>query len=489
MKCPRCGNEWDANKGLCTVCGFVIRISNQGSTRDAFTPSPRDVSPRGFPEAEQRTHTTLAPLSEQWTPRPFHFTPASVPETSDFVSPFLDTQLKGISSASSGPLSPSQVLFTLEPGMLLHHGRYRLHQMQARRYWLAGLYEASWIAQDVQRAGFQVIMRELVLPENVASTMQAALQVATMSLASVGRNTHLPTLLDAFSERGRNFFVFAPIEGESLLSHMRRTGRPLAETEVIEMCLQMTEVLELLSHQSPPLVHGLISPESIVIGRGGNEYILTSFSIVLASGATQLIAGIDRNKLSPYTAPEIIRGLIDVRSDLYSVLATAYYAVTGSTPATVNGSVPPAQRINPSVSPQLNAILARGLRSDVHQRYQHPSELRQELLAIRHGAKGMFGDFGVASRQETATPLTQHSSEGKQHIEITPVSTNINDTLAQTLQSLAPDDDLDTYKTLLPRPEELPPIPEQNYKLQAGIWIASILVCLLILLIIGRGFI
>ena len=29
MICPRCGNEWDASKGACTRCGFVVRTSRQ----------------------------------------------------------------------------------------------------------------------------------------------------------------------------------------------------------------------------------------------------------------------------------------------------------------------------------------------------------------------------------------------------------------------------------------------------------------------------
>ena len=99
----------------------------------------------------------------------------------------------------------------------------------------------------------------------------------------------------------------------------------------------------------------------------------------------------------------------------------------------------------------------------------------------------MFGVPGVASNQGAATPLTQHISAEKQHIEMTPADTSTYDTVAQIFQSLAPDDDPDKYQTLLPRPEELPPIPEQNYKMQASILIASIIACLLILLIIGRG--
>jgi hypothetical protein len=41
---------------------------------------------------------------------------------------------------------------------------------------------------------------------------------------------------------------------------------------------------------------------------------------------------------------------------------------------------------------------------------------------------------------------------------------------------------------LLPRPEELPPLEERNDKLQAAIWLSGILVCLVLVIIISRGF-
>src|SRR5947209_13788316 len=219
---------------------------------------------------------------------------------------------------------------------------------------------------------------ELVRPDIKSAVIQCMVRSATMALTSVGRNTHIPTLWDAFSDQGRSFFVFELIEGESLLARMRRTGRAIPEQEVIECCLQMTEVLELLSQQSPPLIHGQIRPEHIV-ARSGSQYVLTNFSIVLAGGAMQLASGIDHSQLSAYTAPEFVRGVIDVRSDLYSLLATAYYLVTGSVPINMNGTVPSAQRLNPNVSSQFEAILTKGLSSVPSQRYQRPGELCREL--------------------------------------------------------------------------------------------------------------
>ena len=326
-----------------------------------------------------------------------------------------------------------------------------------------------------------MVICELMLPENNSMVTQSILRTAAMALTSVGRHPHIPTLWDAFSDHGRNFFVFEPIDGESLLSRMRRTGRAMQEQDVVECCLQMTEVLELLAQQSPPLVHGLISPEHIIISRPGSQYMLTHFSIVLAGGATQFVSGIDRSQLSPYTAPEFTRSLIDVRCDLYALLASAYHAMTGSAPAGVSGSVPQAQRINPSVSSQFDAILAKGLRPISSQRYQRSSELRQELLAMRSVSSTLVPGSG----QRAGAAISPQVPDGKQPYD--PAAQSVQASVAQAFQSISPGGEDASARNLLPRPEELPAMPSGNSMLSAVIWLGIILVALVILVFLAHG--
>ncbi len=597
MICPRCGNEWDANKSPCTRCGFVIRIADQpghqgraasssmqknnsqqsGGALGPQSNSPSGESPSpyaqsqsittsrgstGIPKTSQPLSSTQGPLprtvngsslSATEIPRPsatqrsipgFEHTIQNVttaqapsnfgqpatqvagPRTDTLASrnvpprPHSTTQpgqaaetfLSDAQQSQSAPRAsrlitdplsmeprrqqagrqsspsartPGAVTQSLTPGTILRGGRYRLQELHERQDWLAGAYEATWIAQDAQRGASQVMICELVFPENDPFVVQSALRTAAIALTSVGRHPRIPTLWDAFSDRGRNFFVFESAQGESLLNRMRRTGRAMQEQDVIECCLQMTEVLELLAQQSPSLVHGLIRPEHILAGRTGSQYMLTNFSIVLAGGATQFVAGVDRTRLSPYAAPEFVRGVIDVRTDLYALMATAYHAVTGSMPTGVSGSIPQAQRLNPNVSAQFDAVLGKGLRPIASQRYQRPSELRQELLTIRPISGTLATGF---TGQGPERPLNRvaDSAEKKQKFEPA-TAQSVPDSVALALQSLATDIDEDE-RLLLPRPEELPPMEERNHVLGAAIWLGAMAVCLVLLIIFSRGF-
>ncbi|TMD47792.1 MAG: hypothetical protein E6I90_04160 [Chloroflexi bacterium] len=521
MICPRCGNEWDASKSPCTRCGLVIRMPSQSGPlgRTASSPPQNSSSQQsnGSPANRQQPASSPgAPNNPPSQPSPSSrgsIVSPNTPQPSSSSSRPLGPTTRPINSRAPGsipgfehnlqrrsaPQAPANSGQTttqggsrasgadtqaLLPGTILRGGRYRLYELQERQDWLSGVYEATWIAQDAQRGASQVMICELVTPESNSVVVQSILRTATMALTSVGRHPHIPTLWDAFSDRGRNFFVFESVQGESLLNRMRRTGRAMAEQEVIECSLQMTEVLELLAQQSPPMVHGLISPEHILVGRSGSQYILTNFSIVLAGSAAQFVAGIDRTRLSAYTAPEFVRGVIDVRSDLYSLMATAYYAVTGSLPTGVSGSIPQAQRLNPKISPQFDNILGKGLRPIASQRYQRSSELRQDLLAMR----SVSGTLVPGSGQHLEQPAihVSHGVQSGQKIDHAPAQ-QVPDSVAQALKSLASVDD-EEDQSLLPRPEQLPPFEEHNDMLQAAFWLGAILVCLVLVIVFSRGF-
>lgn len=387
---------------------------------------------------------------------------------------------------TSQPFAPRPLL----PGTLLRKNRYRLQELQERQDWLSGVFEAVWLGLDAHRNGAQVMICEVALPEPNSVMTQTLLRTATMALVSVGRHRHIPALWDAFSDQGRSFFVFELIDGESIYARLRYTGRPMPEQEVVECCLQMTEVLELLAQQSPPFVHGLIRPEHILVGRNGSQYYLNTFSVVLAGGGTQYVAGMERARLSPYSAPEFARGVADARSDIYSLIATAYYAVTGTVPSGASGSVTPAQRINNAVSPEFDAILMKGLRSVAGQRYQRPSELRQDLLALR-SVSGTIVPGGNDRMMQSGSPVdfgwdgaARSAGNGAQF------ERGVQQQAAAPAPALpiklVVDDPSDERVVLLPKPEDLPPMPASNDRMNAVVLLSVVLVALIILVVLSQ---
>ncbi len=412
--------------------------SNANSASPASTP-PETPSARKVPHRPQGPQTaspisqmrTSADTSAQELQRPLNAPHGSRlvtdPLANDLFTAQTPSQMPSIkplqqntSSTQQGASALTSDTAQLSPGTLLRRGRYRLRKPLERQEWLSGVSETMWLAQDAQRNASLVMMCEVVLPENSSFITQSTLRTATMALSSLGRHPHIPTLWNAFGDGGRSFFVFEPIEGESLVARMRRTNRPIAEQEIIECCVQMTEILELMAQQSPPLVHGLISPEHIIIGRS-------------------------------------------------------------------NGSFPPARRLNPNISPQFEAILSRGLRPVASQRYQRPSELRQDLLAMRSVNSTLVSSSAQRFEPPVSTLPAIDQGQGKLPVG-PPQQTSVPDSLMQAFQSLVPAEDIEEHKLLLPSPEELPPLQERNNKLDAALWLGGIMICLLLIVFLSRGF-
>lgn len=373
----------------------------------------------------------------------------------------------------------------LLPGVLLRGGRYRLQEMLKCQNWASGVFEVTWMGKDSQRGGSQVMICEVVLPQSASAITQSILRKATMTLVSIGRHPHIPALWDAFSDQERSFFVFEPIEGESLHSRMRRSGRAIAEDEVIECCLQMTEVLELLAQQSPPIVHGLIQPEYIIQGRKSAQFVLTNFSVVLAGGATQFVGDTDRAYLSPYTAPEFAHGVIDVRADMYSLLAAAYHAVTGNVPNAISGSVPPPKQVNKTVSVGFDAILTKGLRTNPGQRYQRPSDLRQDLLAVRSVSGPLIAGSSSAATRTAGSVLPSIGTSKGGRTQSGPQ--RIPDPIAGARPILqTPKGDDKEKQALLLHQDSLPPIKERNDMRNVSILLGLIIVALIVVAVISQ---
>ncbi len=377
-------------------------------------------------------------------------------------------------------------------GNILRAERYRLQEIQKQQDWQGGVSETHWLAQDLQHQGKTVTICEVIVPPSYSpAVVQAFLKTATMSLTAIGRQPNVSSVWDVFAEQGHNFFVFEVPEGESLQTRVRRINQAMSQQEVTDFCLQMTEVLDLLSAQSPPFIHGMISPENIFIDPIGAHYTLTNFSVVLAGGAPQFVSGIERLKLSPYTSPELARGLIDVRADLYSLIAVAYYVLTGVVPETTNPVSP--RQFNPTITPAFESILSKGLRTNAVQRYQRSQELRQDLLTFNSVSGAL-----VSSTKGSSLPGISNSFSGiagtpgfsieKAAVEVPPPPERERDSVALALPIMQKGLEIEeNHSRLLPRPEEMAPLAQRNDGLNAVLWLVSILVVLSALVILAHS--
>jgi len=209
------------------------------------------------------------------------------------------------------------------------------------------------------------------------------------------RLTHpnIVTLYDMGEEGGRLFIVMEMLDGEELRSLIaQRKILPLEDK--IAIMMQVCDGLH-YAHQKG-IVHRDIKPGNIMVLRDGQVKIL-DFGIALMTTAemdltrTGLIMGTLR-----YVSPEQIRGRADHRSDMFSVGAVFYELLSFRPP--FDGADPmqildklcsedplPLRELDPSIPPELVAIVDRALRKDPGERFPDLEQMGSSVEQVLRG--------------------------------------------------------------------------------------------------------
>jgi hypothetical protein len=160
---------------------------------------------------------------------------------------------------------------------------------------------------------------------------------------------------------------------------------PMDPHRVCELALQICSSLSLL--HSRRLVHRDVSPRNVRCTRQGSAKLI-DFGAMAPMGLSPQVVG-----TPSFVAPEVVHQLaLDARTDLFSLGATLYFALTGRKPfaaralSELNAAwreppVPPSQ-FAPAVPPALDALVLSLLRIDPGSRPRGAFEVIQRLTAI-----------------------------------------------------------------------------------------------------------
>jgi serine/threonine protein kinase/ABC-type branched-subunit amino acid transport system substrate-binding protein len=293
----------------------------------------------------------------------------------------------GQGNSSLAPLNMTSSSGQLMPGVVLKGGRYRLIQP---------FYSSStiqpprnepplMIASDTELPSGRVLIQELLLnavrPEDSENARRAIAQRLTL----LRSNAAMPRLVDHFGQQWRHFLVFELPSGDLMSDRLQRAHGPLPETLAIRLALQVTEVLEIFEQQLPPFIHGNLSPASLILRPSGQVVVIGCSPHVLLY-PDGIVDHPPAGGIAGYAAPEQVRGQVNSRSDIFALCAIVHHAVTGVAPAARSNAVhPPARRLNPDVSLELEEVLGRGMRPSWTQRYQSAAELRSALERLAYG--------------------------------------------------------------------------------------------------------
>ncbi len=243
----------------------------------------------------------------------------------------------------------------------------------------------------------------VAVKENLFTTEEYARQfrLEAVILANI-RHPNLPRVSDHFVIAGEGqYLVMDFIDGEDLRQRMERVGI-LPEDEVIHIGAAMCDALSYLHARKPAILHRDIKPGNVKIAPDGHIF-LVDFGLAKVIQGNQATTTGARAMTPGYSPPEQYgTARTDARTDIYSLGATLYAALTGVIPedglarAMDNAQLTSIRKRNPDVSRRLGAAIEKAMEVDPGDRFQSADEFKLALLNSKSKTQQLLGTYTVS---------------------------------------------------------------------------------------------
>ena len=251
---------------------------------------------------------------------------------------------------------------------------------------------------------------EVALKENLFTIDDYARQFrreATI-LASL-RHPNLPRVSDHFSiEDEGQYLIMDYIEGEDLQERLERIG-PIEEGEVVFIGAAICDALSYMHSKDSVVLHRDIKPANVRITPSGGVY-LVDFGLAKVMHGDQTTTTGARAMTMGFSPPEQYGAArTDARTDIYSLGATLYTALTGLTPEDSLAQtmdqleLTPVRERNPQVSKRVAETVEKALQVHPNDRWQMAAEFKNELLKAQSGRFNF--NFSFDHAQTVKAPL------------------------------------------------------------------------------------
>ncbi len=226
---------------------------------------------------------------------------------------------------------------------------------------------------------------------------------------------------DVGQDRGLYYMVMELVEGITLKDYIEKKGR-LSAKETVSIAIQMVTGLQAAHNQH--IIHRDIKPQNIIISKDGKVKV-TDFGIARATTSTQTISTSVMGSVH-YTSPEQARGgVVDEKSDIYSIGITLYEMVTGHVPFDGDSTVSvalkhlqeqitsPAEEVE-DLPYSLECIIMKCTQKNPNLRYHDCASLLLDLKRSLVDPDGDFVVLGAGAGTDTDRTVVMSTEELEQ---------------------------------------------------------------------------
>ena len=199
-------------------------------------------------------------------------------------------------------------------------------------------------------------------------------------------NSHIVHVHDLFDENDTTYYVMDYIEGESLSQKLKRTGRPLAEADVMLLLPQLLDALECIHQEG--IWHLDLKPANIMVDKRGN-------AVLIDFGASKHIRLGGEGNLTTSTAVASTSGFAPTEqmesnlekfgpwTDLYSLGATLFNLLTCQQPplpSDIQDDPMGAIQLPATTSPKTRELVMWLMRPSRNMRPQSVADVKEFLM-------------------------------------------------------------------------------------------------------------
>lgn len=192
------------------------------------------------------------------------------------------------------------------------------------------------------------------------------------------QHPYLPSIADVIQDNNNMLVIMDYIEGITLGQLIMKEGAQ-SEEKVIEWAKKICDALGYLHSRSPQIIHNDIYPGNIILKPNGDIAIIDFGTAIEHSTKKESDTVLLGTRV--FAAPEIYKGIVDVRTDIYSFGMVLFALVSGKNSIQFfsGGSI---RRIAPHISRGLEYIIRKCIEMNPIDRYQSVSAIVKDLENI-----------------------------------------------------------------------------------------------------------